>query len=180
MKFLSILSTLSLLATSVLAAPVPLPETVDLQARAPALPPGAKEGLHVWIRLDTTPEFYHAHPPVDHTGLNNLMQAIGGSHKDVVVGSPATGFEEMGLQLPSGWIRTNPSGDGAKSSAYTNAYTAIPGETLTYVGRLDLRSWNMEKVQAKGMPFFFFLSFFLLSLEVARYWCFADACLFLP
>ena len=161
MKFLSFLSVLSSLAVSLVANPIAVPDNhglsenigqYSLNARtpipAPVIPAGAKEGVHVWRRLDTTEMFYEK-KGVNHDGLNALVKALGGQHVDVVVGGGGS-FTEIGLQLNRGWTNKN-NGDGAGVTAYTEAYTPINNEKFTYIGRLDGRSYNVEKVEAKGM-----------------------------
>ncbi|MCJ1385869.1 hypothetical protein MMC17_008993 [Xylographa soralifera] len=161
MKFLSFLSVLSFLAVSLVANPIAVPDNHSLLENIgqhslntrtpipnPVLPAGAKEGVHVWRRLDTTVKFYEK-KGVNHDGLNALVKALGGQHADVVVGSGSS-FAEIGLQLDRGWTNKN-NGDGAGVSAYTEAYTPIDNEKFTYIGRLDGRSYNVDKVKAKGI-----------------------------
>lgn len=120
------------------------------KSSGPAIPDGKdKSKLHVWTRITPLGEPYDDRGGVDHSGLNSLMESMGGQHCDVVVGNSGN-YRQYGLVFgDNAWIKNNPNGDGAAVKVESGGYQAVAGETLNYNGELG-KKMTHNKVKQIG------------------------------
>ena len=91
----------------------------------------------MWLRTDARLITYDDRRGANHDGLNQLVEDIGGRHRDVIVGN-GKNLYQYGLEFRPAdyrWLEV-PNGDGVLVDGYGEEYKSGKGQVLKYIGQV--------------------------------------------
>lgn len=121
------------------------------------VPPAESDKLHIWMRLDRRPRRFINRRGVRYDGLNDLIRAMGGKHKDIVIGNYKKGFHAYGLYFKDHTWQQRNNGNGAQLLVGCIPYERIQDkatkrtmEKRDYIGVVKNNDWTIEEIEALG------------------------------